>query len=288
MTSTPTRNTATSAIDPAATATPPTQVRPEWATPGRIALITSAVFAGPWAIWGTRIAEAHGTLSWHLPMGLALWSIWPLLTLAGLATGGRPALADLWSRMLRWRVPRRCYLLALLAPPSVAATTVGIAAAADVPLDLGDTLSAPAALIYLCYGIGLFLLTEEAAWRGALLPRLQTRLTPMTASLVLGVVWTTWHIPSLQVPGETDQGLSLPVFAVLVVATTVLITALVNAAGGSVLIAALFHASFDAAYAYTGVVGGDPALLQIATALTVAAAAAVTYRTRGRLCAPTR
>src|SRR4051812_4152893 len=165
---------------------------------------------------------------------------------------------------------------------------VGIAAATGVPLDLGGTLSAPAALIYLCYGVGLFLLTEEAGWRGAILPRLQTRLTPLTASLVLGAVWTVWHIPSLHVPGETDQGLSLPVFAVLVVATTVLITALVNAAGGSVIIAAIFHASFDAAYAYTGVVGGDPALLEIATGLTVAAAIAVVVRTRGRLCAPTR
>ena len=140
----------------------------------------------------------------------------------------------------------------------------------------------------LTYTRTLHLLTEEAGWRGALLPRLQTRLTPLTASLVLGAVWTVWHLPSLHVPGETDQGLSLPVFAVLVVATTVLITALVNAAGGSVLIAAIFHASFDAAYAYTGVVGGDPTLLQIATALTVAAAAAVVVRTRGRLCAPPR
>ena len=253
------------------------QVRPAWATPGRMALIAAAVFAGPWLIWGTRIAEAHGFLTWHLPMGLALWSIWPLLTLALLAAGGRPALTELWSRLLRWRVPLRWYVVALLAPPTVAAATVGIAAGTGVPLDLGGTLDGTGALFYLCYGIGLFLLTEEAAWRGALLPRLQTRLTPLTASLILGVVWTTWHIPSLHIPGEADHGLSLPVFAALVVATTVLITALVNAAGGSVIIAAVFHASFDAAYAYTGVVGGDLDLLRIAAAVT-----------RGRLCAPSR
>jgi membrane protease YdiL (CAAX protease family) len=246
------------------------------------------VFTGPWLIWGTRIAEAHGSLTWHLPMGLALWSMWPLLTLALLATGGRPALAELWSRLLRWRVPLRWYVLALLVPPAVAAITIGVATGAGVTLDLGGTLSGTGALISLCYGIGLFLLTEEAAWRGAILPRLQTRLTSMTASLVLGVVWTTWHIPSLHVPGETDHGLSLPVFATLVVATTVLITALINAAGGSVIIAAVFHASFDAAYAYTGVVGGDPGLLQIATAVSVVAAVAVAVATRGRLCAPVR
>jgi membrane protease YdiL (CAAX protease family) len=265
----------------------PTQLRPQWAAAGPTAVVAAAAFTGPWLIWGTRIAQAHGVLTWHLPMGLALWSIWPLLTLALLATGGRPALADLWSRLLRWRVPRRCYLLAVLAPPAVAAGTVGIAALTGVQVHLGADLGLSGALVYLCYGTGLFLLTEEAAWRGALLPRLQARFTPTTASLLLGAVWTVWHVPSLHVPGETDAGLSLPVFAVLVIATTVLMTALTNAAGGSVVIAAVFHASFDAAYAYTGVVGGDPALLLIAAALSAAAAVGVAVRTHGRLCAPT-
>jgi hypothetical protein len=76
--------------------------------------------------------------------------------------------------------------------------------------------------------------------------------------------------------------MSLPGFAVLVVATTVVITALVNAASGSVLIAAVFHSSFDAFYAYTGVVGGNPALLWIAATLTTVVATAITG---GRLCA---
>ena len=251
-----------------------------------IALITTAVFAGPWLVWGTRIAQAHGALSWHVPLGLAIWSIWPLLTLALLATGGRPALADLWSRMLRWRVPARTYVAALLVPPAIAAVTVGVAGLFGAPLDLGGVLGAGPAAAYLVYGVGLWLLTEEAAWRGALLPRLQDRLTPLRASLVLGVVWTTWHLPSLYVPGETDRGISLTAFALLVIATTVLITALVNAAGGSVLVAAVFHASFDASYAFTGVVGGAPALLWTAAAVTAVVAAAVTVRTGGRLHAP--
>jgi uncharacterized protein len=257
---------------------------PQRATLPRLIAVTLAVFVGPWLVWFSRIAEAQGAIGWHLPLGVALWSITPVLVAAVLLTGGRPALADLVRRVLRWRVPARCYLLALLTPPLVTAVTVVTAAAAGVPLALGHTLSAPAAAIYFVYGTGLFLLTEEAGWRGVLLPRLQTRLSPLASSLVLGVIWAVWHIPSLHVPGESDQGLSLPVFAILVISTSVLVAALVNAAHGSVVIAAIFHASFDACYAYTGVVGGPHSLLWVATALSASAAVFVAVRTRGRLC----
>lgn len=249
----------------------------------KIVILTLSVFLGPWCVWWSRIAEGQGWINWHLPLGVALWSITPVLFLAVAATDGRAGLRDLTHRLLRWRVPGRCYVFALLLPPAIAALTVSIAALAGFTVKLGDVLSASGAAIYFTYGIGLFLLTEEAGWRGVVLPRLQARMTPLAASLLLGVIWTVWHIPSLHIPGETDQGLSLPVFAVLVVSTSVLIAALVNASRGSVLIAALFHASFDASYAYTGVVGGDDALLVIAAVLSLVCAVAVSVRTRGRL-----
>jgi membrane protease YdiL (CAAX protease family) len=250
---------------------------------GTTVILTLSVFVGPWCVWGSRIVEGQGWISWHLPLGVALWSITPILFLALLATGGRAAVHDLVRRLLRWRVPGRCYLVALLLPAAIAALTAGVGALLGARIELGDVLSASGALIYLVYGIGLFLLTEEAGWRGVVLPRLQAQMTPLTASLLLGVVWTVWHIPSLHIPGETDEGLSLPFFAVLVISTSVLIAALTNAASGSVLIAAVFHASFDASYAYTGVVGGDQSLLVIAAVLSAVCAAAVAVRTRGRL-----
>ena len=249
----------------------------------KIVILTLSVFLGPWCVWWSRIAEGEGWISWHLPLGVALWSITPILLVAVAATSGRAGLRDLAHRLVRWRVPGRCYLFALLLPPAIATLTVLIAAVAGVTVKLGDVLSARGAAIYFTYGIGLFLLTEEAAWRGVVLPRLQARMTPLAASLLLGVVWTVWHIPSLHIPGETDQGLSLPVFAVLVISTSVLIAALVNASRGSVLIAALFHASFDASYAYTGVVGGDDSLLLIAAALSLICAVVVCLRTQGEL-----
>ncbi|HQR25438.1 MAG TPA: hypothetical protein PLP61_00225 [Nocardioides sp.] len=72
-------------------------------------------------------------------------------------------------------------------------------------------------------------------------------------------------------------------FLLLVVATSVLISGLVNAASGSVVVAALFHASFDASYSYLGVVGSEHTMLWAAAAATALVAIALAVCTRGRL-----
>jgi CAAX protease family protein len=52
------------------------------------------------------------------------------------------------------------------------------------------------------------------------------------------------------------------------------------------VVAAVFHAAFDAAYGYAGVVGTEHAALWAAAGLTTVAAAAVAVATRGRLGLP--
>ena len=169
------------------------------------------MFALPWLVWGSAIAQANGLISWRLPQGIALWVLTPSIVLAALLIGGAPALRDLGSRLIRWRVPLRVYVLAPAIAIVIAAVVVGIAAVTGHPPQLGVTMTLPAALIYLLYGTGLFLLTEEAGWRGLLLPRFQSRWTPLTSSLLLGIIWRLWHLPLLNVPGEHHNGLPCPV-----------------------------------------------------------------------------
>jgi membrane protease YdiL (CAAX protease family)/CheY-like chemotaxis protein len=249
----------------------------------RLLVLTGAVLLGPWAIWASRIAEDRGLLSWHLPQGLALWSITPVLLLALAAVSGRAGLRDLGRRIVHWRVPGWTYAAALAAPLGIAGLSAGVVHAAGGSVPVGDMLSLPAALIYLAYGTGLFLLTEEAAWRGVLLPRIQRRVDPTPAALVVGALWAGWHLPLLAVPDAGDHGLPVAPFLVLIVSTSVLMTGLVNAAGGSVLIAAVFHASFDACYSYLGVVGDQHAMIWVAAAVTTTIAVLLIVGTRHQL-----
>lgn len=251
-----------------------------------IAGAIAAAFIGPWAVWLSAIAQGHGWISWRLPQGIALWTLTPALIIALLATGGPAALRDLARRILPRRGTARYPAVALATPILLALAAAGSAALLGAPAQIGVILDLPSAATYLVYGIGLFLLTEEAVWRGTLLPRLQARLNPLGANLVLGGIWAVWHLPLLAVPGAGDEGLPVLPFLALVVGTSLLIAVLTNASRGSVLVAAVFHAAFDAAYSYLGVIGADHTALWTAAGITALAAAAVVIRTRGRLGLP--
>jgi membrane protease YdiL (CAAX protease family) len=88
--------------------------------------------------------------------------------------------------------------------------------------------------------VGLF---EEVGWRGFALPRLQRRLDAIWAALVLGVLWTLWHLPEL-ISDPTRQRPPLQFF-VWVLALSVILTWLYNSTNGSLPIVIICHAAID-------------------------------------------
>ncbi len=84
-------------------------------------------------------------------------------------------------------------------------------------------------------------LNEEAGWRGYALPRLQSKFSALTSSVILGILWGFWHLPLYLV----EVRLPFYIFIFLNIVLSILITWGYNNTNGSLVIALLFHFCFN-------------------------------------------
>jgi len=205
-------------------------------------------FAWTWLLQLPRLLAAVGWIS--LPAGIStvlgnLAVFGPALAAFGL-TGlysGKQGMRALWRRGWELHARKTWLLPALLLMPISGLLTLGVLTAFGVSLPeeyfLSPAMLVPVGLLIWLVGA----LPEEFGWRGYALDRLQQRLNPLSGSLVLGVIWSLWHLPLHFIPGTTQANIPVWEFAVQTIVLTVLYTWLHNRTGGSVLIAGIFHAS---------------------------------------------
>lgn len=85
-------------------------------------------------------------------------------------------------------------------------------------------------------------LMEEVGWRGFALPRLQMKLTPLKSSIILGVIWSLWHIPVKLIFSPLSYFLSFYfIFTIICILYSIVISYFYNRLGGSILIGITFH-----------------------------------------------
>ncbi len=140
------------------------------------------------------------------------------------------------------------YYLAALIVPAVFVTAVVLIVQA---LGLGEFRWSEATwfvylmLLVIALPVTLFTFGEEYGWRGYLLPRLLP-LGEIRGSVLLGVIWGVWHLPlimaGLNYPG-VNVWLAVIIFTFVTVALSFTYTWFYVASSGSVLVAAVFHAS---------------------------------------------
>jgi len=151
---------------------------------------------------------------------------------------GIRGLRSFLSRLTIWRLSWFWTLFLLLGVP----LPFFLGAALEGRLNL-ETLQ-PESLYTLLAAMGLMLIkgpVEEIGWRGLALPLLQRRMRPLWASLLLGGIWGLWHFPAFLMSGTPQSAWNFSAFFVGTVALSVIVTALFNRSGGSLLFAVLFH-----------------------------------------------
>ena len=168
---------------------------------------------------------------------------------------GKAGVLRLRRSCVQWRAGWQWYLFILLVLPAV--FLIGIII---LPGALASFQGFPPhfAVTYLVTFVIIFFgggpLGEEPGWRGFALPRMQPRYGALRGTLLLGVMWTFWHLPDFLTdaqrggPGAnfaTLLTINFPIFFLMVMAFSVIFTWVFNHTGGSVFIAILLHASIN-------------------------------------------
>ncbi len=130
-------------------------------------------------------------------------------------------------------------------------------------------------------------LDEEVGWRGMAQPLLQRQLSPLSANLVLGVIWAVWHLPLWLDPNSAQSAYPIALYALVIVGHSLVTGYLYNASGGSLLVAVIAHSAnntFDGLrYAILGDAGSELLWQVVLAAASLALGVGVTIRTRGGL-----
>ncbi len=264
--------------------------------------------AGPVTGW----VSAHPLLAYALLAYVLSWAYWLPLVLTGrivalgspvtqfpallgpllaafavtAVTDGRPGVRDLAGRMLRWRVPARWWLFALGSPLLLLGVAlVVLAAAPGLPdlTDFGRMAGLPEwgvlfvwAMFVVVNGLG-----EEVGWRGYALPLLRRRHGRLAASLLLVPIWAGWHLPLFfLLQSYRDLGpIGVPGFLIGLACGSIVLAWLYESAGSSVLIAAVWHGTYNLTVATAG---GDGTVAAVVSTGVMLGAAVIVWRGRHR------
>ena len=258
--------------------------RSSWFGRHRVGLFLTLAFTLSWWPWPLALTNPGST---------AMVSFGPFIAAVVVVAvaGGRHRFMGLLRAVGRWRVPWSRYVIALAGPFLIAAVTAAVAIAFRV----ADPSSLTVAYDWSVWAsLPLFLLTtavlggplfEEVGWRGFLVPEEQRRHTALTATVLVAMVWATWHLPLL-ITEPTGQRPALP-FVLWILAQAVALTWIYNISAGSVLLPILFHTAVNvsARLLLEPLVGQDGFLTVwwlMTTAYLLVAAGLIAW-TRGRL-----
>jgi uncharacterized protein len=220
-------------------------------------------FAGTWLFLAPIVLSQNGLgwLDFTVPFGvfalLFILATYMGPTLAAVVVTavleGKAGVRKFLRRYVQWRVGVRWYLIALFGYLLVSLVAMTFILGAEPWLHVVRewpkllTTFLPAVLIF----PALITWGEEPGWRGFALTKMQPLYGPVKSSLILGFLHSLWHLPIFFiVSGPVAFGpFNLVAFVqntVSIMLITIVWTWMFNGAKGSILIAVLMHAAFNA------------------------------------------
>ncbi|MFV9645418.1 MAG: type II CAAX prenyl endopeptidase Rce1 family protein [Desulfobacterales bacterium] len=160
---------------------------------------------------------------------------------------------DYWTRIIDFRrISGRWYLIIFLFVPILTSLAVILdILSGGSGATLGEVatnfLSQPLSIIPSLLFASLIPFIEELGWRGYALDRLQSKRNALVSSLILGIVWSLWHLPLFFIKDtyQYDLGFGSPAFWLFIIGIVPLsfsFTWIYNNTHRSTLAVILFHA----------------------------------------------
>lgn len=257
-----------------------------------VVLFVVLTYAWTWSVQGPAALARHG-------VGSAVRRSAGALTLAGFAPtlvalmlicaiDGRNGLRDVWSRLRRMSVSPSWYLLASAGPLLATGLTVTVLPLFGVAVPRLDAWYTP--LVAIAFLIPLTGFFEEVGWRGLMLDRLERRVSPLAATMLVAVAWGLWHLP-MYARQMAEGGRTPALFAWFIVGTfplSIVFTWLYNRTGRRLLPVVVLHASIDAgaSFFYGPLPVGELRPFYLWVAILLLAAIVILHREGAALGAP--
>jgi uncharacterized protein len=219
-------------------------VRPQGMEFKTLGAYVAIAFGLAWGLMGLKFAFPEPMEALFGPMGYTN----PAFILAVYAPGfaglflvwryyGLSGLGRYLKRLTMWRMPLRWWALLVLGIPAAFYIGAAITGSIGDPFPFTPWYAVlPAMLAMLLIGP-----MEEFGWRGVALPLLQRRFAPVYADLILAAIWSLWHLPAFFLDGTPQNAWSFGPYLIGMLAVSMILCAMFNASGGSILVAALFH-----------------------------------------------
>jgi uncharacterized protein len=208
-------------------------------------------------------------------------------SLGGIVTAvlyGRKEVKRLFGSLIRFRIGGVSYLAALTLPPILVIGAILVNMLFGHPIPVLAFKNWQLILPTFAFSLIQAGLGEELGWRGFALPHLVKKVRPLTAALIIGVVWACWHLPLYFFPGFIQHdvaqtsgfGVSFALYSTFVVAASVVFSWLYLRSRNSVVPAVIIHGMLNVCgwyfnYQNTHAYGGLTMLIALSAVWVVAA-----------------
>jgi membrane protease YdiL (CAAX protease family) len=246
------------------------------------------MFSLAWSVMIPQSLYSQGVLSEPIPELFEILTGWSPIIASIVVTavvGERVGVRELLQRFLIWRVGFRWYFVGVFLLAFIILGGIGLHVAFGGAMPVIPAADEPlwqTVLLFLLFVlVGSLFNTEEVAWRGFALPRLQDRYGALAAALLITIPEVIIHLPLFWIKDSFIRSVGVDWFSAFSVAAVFIYIYVFNKTKGSLIIVTLLHASQNA---WSNLLSDNSARpFQFTVALIWVIALVLIVSTRGRL-----